>query len=112
MINNFGRVIDWRDVTSLHDINATQALMILGEIGNHFSQPTRDSSLLEDQRLNVMDGSAEAASFADAANALGRKLRSAHDCRPTLRQLADEKRETKLDPDEEFAANAKRYHRR
>ena len=102
--------IDWRDPSTLHDINAFQAFQVLAEISAHFRQSTTDART-NDEFAN-MDATAEARAFADNANALGRRLRSQKDCRPTLRQQADERRETKLDDAEEFAANAKRYHRR
>ena len=112
--------IDWRDPSTLHDLSAFQAMEVLAKIGAELRQPTRGSSthdqltttLLEERRLEAMDATAEATAFADACNALGRKIRSAGDCGPALRQKADERRESKLDPFEEYAQNCRAYHRR
>jgi hypothetical protein len=104
------REVNWRDPDSLVDINAWQAFEVLQAISAHFKQSTTDSRT-HDERLDSMDGSAEAASFADAANALGRKLRSAGDCRPGLRQQADAKRE-QVDPALEYAENCRAFHRK
>jgi hypothetical protein len=98
---------DWRDPSTLHDISAFQAMQVLAAIGAHFKQSTVDA---HDERLDSMDASQEAAAFADAANALGRRLRSQKDCRPALRQQADERREQ--DPALEFAENCRAFHRK
>jgi hypothetical protein len=102
---------NWRDPSTLVGINAWQAFEVLAEIGKAFKQPTTDSST-HDTRLDSLDVTREARQFADACNSLGARLRSAHDCRPSLRQQADERREAKLDPFEEYAANCRRFHRR
>ena len=53
----------------------------------------------------------EAVQFADACNALGRKLRAGSDCRPGLRERAEDGARSS-DPSEDFAAQARRLHRR
>jgi hypothetical protein len=110
--------IDWKRPETLYNLNATQALTVLGQISEAFKRTeTHDQNsshdqltakLLEDRRLDAMDATPEARAFCDSANALGRRLRSAKDCRPSLR----EKSEAKLTADEEFAAACREYHRR
>jgi hypothetical protein len=113
---------NWRDLSTLHDISAFQAIQVLAQIGADFSTETRDqqlslthdqalAQLIEDKRFAAMDASQEAVQFCDAANSLGRRLRSLKDCRPALRQAADEKRE-QMTPEEEFAFAARQYHRK
>jgi hypothetical protein len=102
--------INWRDPDTLVDINAWQAFEVLAQISAHFKQSTTDSSTHD--ALESLDASAEAAAFASACNSLGARMRSMHDCRPALRQQADQRRETKLDPDEEYAANCRAFHRK
>jgi len=107
------REVNWRDASSLRNINAWEAFEILSQIGAHFKRPTTDAGT-QDEFANI-DASSEAVEFCSAANRLGSRLRARGDCRPQLRIDADERRQTKLTPDEEaaeFAANARAYHRR
>jgi hypothetical protein len=105
---------DWRDSSTLHDLNFTQAVSVLGQISEHFRQSTRDAAFLpEHNEIASIDASEEAVAFANSANALGAKLRGAGQ-----RQAADAKRydkARKLTADEEaaeFAANARALHRK
>jgi hypothetical protein len=65
-----------------------------------------------DRRLSTIDSTPEAFAFCEAANALGRKMRGVVDCRPALRQRAEDAREVEEDPAVEFAAAAKKFHRK
>jgi hypothetical protein len=101
---------DWRDVSTLHDISAFQAMQVLAQIGVAFSpSQTIDT---HDERLDSMDASAEAAAFADACNSLGTRLRARNDCRPGLRVRSEEKKREEMDPALEFAENCRAFHRR
>jgi hypothetical protein len=102
---------NWRDPSTLVGINAWEAFQVLAQIGAAFKQPTTDSST-HDERLDSLDVTREARQFADACNSLGSRLRARSDCRPGLRVAADERRQSKLTPDEEYAANCRAYHRR
>jgi len=105
---------NWRDPSTLVGINAWEAFQVLAQIGAAFKQPTTDSST-HDERLDSLDVTREALEFATLANRLGSRMRSAHDCRPQLRQQADERRQTKMTAAEEaaeFAEQARQYHRR
>ena len=93
-----------------------QALMKLGEItallekqeSQH--QPATDHAI--DRMLANIDGSPEAVEFCIAANALGRRLRGVADCRPSLRERAEDSRRDSVDLAVEFAENARQFHRR
>lgn len=65
-----------------------------------------------ERRFATFDSSPEAVDFANACNAVGRALRSRADCRPILRQTADAKRETAADAAEDFATQARAFHRK
>ncbi|HWY03019.1 MAG TPA: hypothetical protein VNX60_05075 [Candidatus Acidoferrum sp.] len=111
--------INWRDASTLTNLSAFQAMQVLAEISAAFRQSTIDAGTHDalGSIVRSIDASDEAKTFADACNSLGRKIRSAKDCRPGLRQAADQKRDEarKLTADEEaaeFAANARAYHRR
>ena len=110
--------IDWRNTKSLSELNASEALQVLGMISEALKhsepQQTMDAT---DPRVLAINDSAEAIAFADACNALGRKMRAVHDCRPQLRQAADAKRETRqrTSPEEDasdYASSCKAYHRK
>ena len=115
--------IDWRNPESLRGISPAEALMVLGQITALLANPESTETMdAADRRVTALV-SDESAQFAEACNALGRKMRAAHDCRPELRIAAEEKREDKRqvmdeqpkspEQDEaEYAARMRTFHRR
>jgi hypothetical protein len=71
--------------------------------------PTQDRDYGLEEMLRRINGSPEAVQFADACNALGRKLRGRSDCRPGLRERAED---AARNPDTDFAEQARQFHRR
>jgi len=113
------KTIDWKDPATLTGLTPFQAMQVLAQIGAAFD--TKDAAA--DRRFAAIIGSSpEAVEFANACNALGRKMRAAHDCRPGLRERAPEARETldaKVKPRqtsqecaEEYASDMKAFHRK
>jgi hypothetical protein len=109
------KIIDWRNKTSLENLSPSEAVMVLGQITESLQRRESTATLdHEDRRIaSAFSASAEAQQFADAANALGRKLRSVNDCRPSLRQTADAKRDATPEEDAAaFAEQMRQYHRK
>jgi len=105
---------DWRKSETLDDLTTAEALMVLGQITEALaSRQTQTVDTQDYSRLDLMAASPEGQELRDAALKFHRRARAAEDCRPTLRQTADERRE--LTPEEvadDFASQARAFHRK
>jgi hypothetical protein len=110
--------IDWKNPETLHNLSPAQAFMVLGEISAVLANPEFKETMDAAERRVTALVSDESQQFADACNALGRKMRAAKDCRPSLRLGAEERREgthqvmDQKDLAAEYAATMKTFHRR
>lgn len=110
-------IIDWRESESLENLTAAQALQVLGAITEALAHP--QETMDADPRMVALGTSVEAEELRQAALRFHRKGIAVHDCRPTLRESADERRQTqdeqKKSPEEdaaEFAAACKQHLRK
>jgi len=115
--------VDWRDTKSLGNLSPGEALVVLGQITEALKHPkeaTETMDAAEDRRFAaIIDSSPEAIQFADACNAMGRRMRAAGDCRPELRIRSEERREvldaqpkTAEEDAASYAASLRPFHRR
>ena len=85
--------IEWGE-KSLSDLTGAEAIMALGRIAEALTHlQTSEIETLDhgDVRSNVI--AQQAQEFAEAARQFHRGAISLHDCRPALRQAADERRD-------------------
>jgi hypothetical protein len=112
--------VDWRNKENLKDLSWGEALVILGSITESLQQRNATSETTDSADLHTMalSASPEAQAFADAANAWGRRMRAAGDCRPELRIRSEERKVLDAKPvtaEEDAASYAdslRPYHRR
>ncbi len=98
--------VNWRETKSLGELSPSEALLALGQITEALASPqTRETNDAPSSRYELLEVSPEAQELADAARRFHRRARAAEDCRPELRQVADERREA-LTADEDAAAYA------
>ena len=102
----------------------TEALQELGRITALLKQGNADEAKRKETTDHATDlhalavaASPEAAQFADACNAMGRRMRAVGDCRPELRIRSEERKAEVLDAadttDEKgYADSLRPFHRR
>jgi hypothetical protein len=111
----------------MSEMTYAQALMELGRITAMLKQGNAEKAKRKETSDHAtelhslaLSATPEAEAFADACNAMGRRMRAAGDCRPELRIRSEERKVTVLDANsvtaEEdgaaYAASMRQFHRR
>jgi hypothetical protein len=108
----------------MSEMSLSAALLELGRITALLKQGNADEAERKETNDHATDlhalalsASPEAAQFADACNAMGRRMRAAGDCRPELRIRSEERKAEVLDAAdtadaESYADSLRPFHRR
>jgi len=111
-----GTMIDWK---RNKEMPLAEALVELDRISRALKREDGATHTQDKDRQlqELFNGSEEGRAFADAARAFHRKAISIHDCRPALRQIAEERRQsaTELSPEElasSYALAMREFHRK
>lgn len=113
------KILDSSEGKVEKQISPERALLELGKITallerQDAQRPQAMDHMMEDRRFAAMAVSPEAQALSDWARRFHRRALAAQDCRPALRQAADERRE--LTPQEEdareFAESMRAFHRK
>ena len=105
-------------VEALQELGRITALLKQGNVDEAKRKETSDHA--SELHALALSATPEAQAFADACNAMGRRIRAAGDCRPELRIRSEERKVTILDANsvtaEEdgaaYAASMRQFHRR
>lgn len=102
-------------VEALQELGRITALLKQGNADEAKRKETTDHAA--DLHALALSASPEAAQFADACNAIGRRMRAAGDCRPELRIRSEERKAEVLDAAdttdaESYADSLRSLHRR